>query len=326
MDDRGQADASVHPISLEASACVLSTVREWALQQPDAVAVRCGEQSMTYHELEDLSSRVAQVLLSQDMGPGRFAGVYLDRSVDMFTAIVGILKTGGAYVPLDPTYPRERLDFMMSDAGVTVVLTHQHFRDRLSDFQGEILCLDAEHEQILQAELAPLVKSLRSDRPAYVIYTSGSTGLPKGVLVSYQNLVFSTLARFVYYHRPVSRYLLLSSISFDSSVAGIFWSLCSGGSLIVPEPGAERDPAHLLRLIREVEITHLLCLPSLFGLLLAEEHSQWLSSLETVIVAGEICPTRIGRYTPSAIVDCYTFQRIWTDRSHGVELCSCLWT
>ncbi|MEZ4709409.1 MAG: amino acid adenylation domain-containing protein [Caldilineaceae bacterium] len=132
------------------------------------------------------------------------------------------------------------------------------------------------------------VADVGPENPAYIIYTSGSTGRPKGVIVSHRNLVHSTTARFAYFEAMVERFLLLSSFAFDSSVVGIFWTLCQGGALVLPTQGDEQDAARLLNLIVRHKISHLLALPSLYDVLLEVQKDE-LSSLTAAIVAGEPC-------------------------------------
>ena len=127
-----------------------------------------------------------------------------------------------------------------------------------------------------------------------MIYTSGSTGYPKGVMVSHANLAYSTAARLAYYKTPVDRYLLVSSVAFDSSVAGLFWTLCSGGRIVWPAPGAERDATRLAETIETERVSHLLALPSLYRMVLQRPGAGSLSSLRTVIVAGESCPVSLA--------------------------------
>src|SRR5205807_5515486 len=129
----------------------------------------------------------------------------------------------------------------------------------------------------------------------YVIYTSGSTGRPKGVLVEHGNLVASTWACLQYYGESAERFLLLSSCAFDSSVAGIFGTLCRGGCLTLPPEETERDPRQVGEWIAKQHITHTLCVPSLYAFLLAEVRPPQLASLRRVIVAGEACPPDLVR-------------------------------
>ncbi len=133
-----------------------------------------------------------------------------------------------------------------------------------------------------------------SDR-AYILYTSGSTGQPKGVEVTHENLSASTAARADYYQDSPESFLLLSSYVFDSSVAGIFGTLSAGGKLVIPRVRIEQDLDALARLIHDYAITHTLCLPSLYRLVLEYADPQLLSCLRTVIVAGRQCPLSVIR-------------------------------
>ncbi|MEL7054638.1 MAG: AMP-binding protein, partial [Cyanobacteria bacterium J06588_5] len=120
-------------------------------------------------------------------------------------------------------------------------------------------------------------------------------GQPKGVMVTHRNLMHSTTARFTLYEQPVTRFLLLSSVAFDSSIAGIFWSLAQGGTLVLAPKRIEQDLQQLADLIAQRQITHTLCVPTLYTLLLNAANPQTIESLQTVIVAGEACPISLVR-------------------------------
>src|SRR5262249_4729803 len=149
-------------------------------------------------------------------------GVCLERSPELLVAIMGVLKAGGAYVPLDPTYPRERLALLLDDSEAALLLTQVWLRDRLPDYKGLVVPLDAELEAGSPDSVPVQQAAPCADNLAYVIYTSGSTGRQKGVLIQHSNLTASTWARLQHYRKPAGRFLLLSSCAFDSSVAGIF--------------------------------------------------------------------------------------------------------
>ena len=156
------------------------------------------------------------------------------------------------------------------------------------------------------------------DQLAYLIYTSGSTGRPKGVAVSHRTALQSTLSRHRHYTAPVRGFLLLSSFSFDSSVAGLFWTLSQGGCLCLPQVEEIQDPDVLARLIDRYRLSHILCLPSLYKVLLEQDCTR-LRCLEVVIVAGESCPPSLppaASRTPSRNAPS---QRIRPDGNNGVE-------
>ena len=273
-----------------AQLCAHDLFEAQAEQTPDRAALAVGEDQFTYGQVERRSNQLAHYLRRLGVGPGVRVGICLGRSLDMIVALLGVLKAGGAYIPLDPNYPRDRLCYMLEDGGARIVLTKQEHESASADSSAQRIYLDRDWGAIAQESTSKPDPITSSENLAYVIYTSGSTGRAKGVLVSHDNLVNSTFARFAYYKEPISAFLLLSSFSFDSSVAGIFWTLCQGGLLVIPEDGVHQDPVLLGALIERYRVSHLLCLPSLYSLMLEQVASQQLRSLRTAIVAGEECP------------------------------------
>src|SRR5215213_2719522 len=206
-----------------------------AARTPDAVAVVFEERTLSYAALDAHANRLAHHLQSLGVGPETMVGLCVERSPEMVVGLLGILKAGGAYLPLDPNYPRERLAFMLADAGCPVLVTQSALLDRLPEAAAaQLVRLDADWPAIArQPDTAPPL-DLDPAHPAYVIYTSGSTGMPKGVVVAHQQIAASNATRSLFYTDvPAPRFLLLSSIAFDSSVAGTFWSLLSGGTLVL---------------------------------------------------------------------------------------------
>jgi microcystin synthetase protein McyB len=265
-----------------------------AMMTPQQTAVIAGNGSLSYGELDSLANRLAHHLLRRGVQPGMLVGLYADRSTMMMVGILGILKAGCAYVPLDPAYPSSRVEFILDDTKTPVVVTQPHLAAKLGLPDDRILILDeAWSEIVAESDESPAVLVKESDL-AYMIYTSGSTGNPKGVMVTHSCLFHSNAARLQYYGGKVGRYLLLSSFAFDSSVAGIFWTLVDGGTLVLPDPGDERDVDRLVDLINQQHVTHTLALPSLYRLLLDYAPPGSLDSLRTVIVAGEACPVDLA--------------------------------
>jgi amino acid adenylation domain-containing protein len=258
-----------------------------ARRQPKQTALTDDLGSLSYETLNRRADRLAHQLINSGLKINQIVGLYSDRGTDLFVGMFGILKAGAAYLPLDPEYPAERIRFMLEDSGAEWIVTQQNLADLLpADKKAKLFLIESIDTTF--AEAVPLPE-LQADDLAYIIYTSGSTGQPKGVPISHRNLIHSTSARFHFYPKNPGRFLLLSSFSFDSSVAGIFWTLCSGGTLVLPPKRIEQDLAALTSLIKTNAVSHTLLLPSLYGLLLQHASITDLSSLQCVIVAGEAC-------------------------------------
>lgn len=276
--------------------CIHHLFAEQVEQTPNNIAVVFNNQQLTYAELNARANQLAHYLQNLGVSAEVLVGICVERSLEMLIGIVGILKAGGAYVPLDPHYPQERLAFMLEDTQVSVLLTQQHLLEGLPNHDTQTICLDTEWETIAQESQKNLLLTVSAENLAYIIYTSGSTGKPKGVAIAHRNLVHSTIARITYYQEPISNFLLLSSFAFDSSVAGIFWTLCGGGTLHLPEEGVQREAPKLIELIFQNQISHLLSLPSLYTLILQQAKPEQLNSLCTVIVAGESCSLELVQH------------------------------
>lgn len=271
--------------------CVHEIIESVAIERPDAIAAMFDGRSITYGDLDRAANDVARRLRAAGVGPNRPVGLHLPRSIDMLTGMLGILKAGGAYVPLDPAYPPGHIRSLLEGDAIDVVLTNVSLRHRLPDGRTTVMI---DHDELPHHVLEhDGQRAVTNEDLAYVIHTSGSTGRPKGVMVTHRNLVQSTMARIDHYGDPVGRFLLLSSFSFDSSVAGIFWTLCTGGTLVLPTPNLEQDMDRLVALAEDCEITHLLCLPALYKLLLEHADHSELTTLKVAIVAGEACPPGI---------------------------------
>ncbi|MBT5927129.1 MAG: AMP-binding protein, partial [Verrucomicrobia bacterium] len=247
------------------------------------------DRSMTYGELNQKANQLAHHLQGLGVRPDSVVGICLERSPEIIYSILGVLKSGGAYLPITPDLPQERVRYMLEDAQAQVVITTSQLKESLPEGNFQIICLDQEGSNLeTLPDESPRTKLLLGHL-AYVIYTSGSTGRPKGVMVQHQNLLRSTMSRMEYYKEPVQRYLLLSSFSFDSSVAGMFWALCQGGTLVLPEDGFENQLTGLNKVLSQQKVTELLCLPSLYDLILSTATDEEIQSLSRSIVGGEAC-------------------------------------
>ena len=276
-------------------------IESQAAQKPQQPAVVCGQQRLSYGQLEQRANKLARHLRQKGIGPGGLVGLYLGRSTEMVVAVLAVLKAGGAYLPLDPDYPGDRLAFALEDAAAAVVVTQEGLLGQVPQTAADLVVLDRDWPQVESAAATPLEGGAGPGDLAYMIYTSGSTGKPKGVMVTQSNLSFSTWARSAFYRGGPQGFLLMSSFAFDSSVAGLFWTLTQGGTLHVLPDDQFRDIAHIAKLIEGEGITHLLCIPSFFQHLVRQWAPQ-LASLQTAIVAGEVCPPELveetGRHLP----------------------------
>ena len=263
-----------------------------AKKHPKKSALTFGENTMTYKELNEKANRVAKELLKDSTKNNPVVGLCIERSSDMIIGLLGILKAGCAYLPIDPEYPNKRIDFMLKDAKVNTVVTQTSLLNLFDDFLVNPILMDALNysKDSLDSEL-PTVKETDL---AYVIYTSGSTGNPKGVPITHKNIINSTAGRLEFYDKNPTAFLLMSSISFDSSKAGIFWTFCTGGHLVISEKRLEQDIDRIATIIDKRKISHTLMLPSLYNLIIEHSETDKLKSLTTVMVAGEVCPISLA--------------------------------
>ncbi len=279
----------VEPLELPHGICDFA---DWFNQSvsndPDAIAVVQETSSWSYKTLDEAANRVASNLVRAGVKAGDRVGLCVERSPELIAGILGAFKTGAAYVPVDPSYPEARRSQVLSGSRVSVAIS-----DGSAPVPDPITVVSADPRE--EAGNDVLRENAADDPPAYVIFTSGSTGTPRGVAITQEQLLHSTAARFEFYVEPVSRFLLVSSASFDSSVAGIFWTLASGGTLVLPRDGEEKDPQRLAELIASHDVTHTLMLPSLYELLLEINDGAMLASLRHVVLAGEECRSEVCR-------------------------------
>jgi len=216
------------------SHCLHELFEAQAEATPEAIAVACGTDSLTYRELDLQANRLANRLCALGVAPGSIVGVHVSRSLDLLVSTLGVLKAGAAYLPLDPEFPAERLAFMIEDADVPVIVTEALHSVAVDGRGARLVRIDADAEEIRAAGAERPDAGATPDDLAYVIYTSGSTGRPKGVLVEHRNVAsFFRGMDDVIPHDPPGVWLSVTSLSFDISVLELFWTLARGFTVVV---------------------------------------------------------------------------------------------
>ncbi|MDD1611491.1 MAG: AMP-binding protein, partial [Methylococcaceae bacterium] len=261
------------PVSKEAQPLLIHQLFEQlADANPDKPALAYAGQTLSYQQLNQRANQLAHYLRAQGMGAESRIGVSAIRSAELIIALLAVLKAGAAYIPLDPDYPQQRLDYIIDNAGIDLLLTQTPLLAKFST--QRTVCIEQSFTDYSLASPTPITTLQNT---AYIIYTSGSTGQPKGALIE-----------------PLTCFLLLSSFAFDSSVAGIFWTLSQGGCLCLPQQNDLTHPAALAKLIHQQQVSHLLALPSFYTAIINDSGVALLGSLKVVIVAGEACSSTVA--------------------------------
>ena len=276
--------------------CIHHAVEQHARRSPDAVALVCGQDQLSYGELNRRANELADYLRGIGATVDSKVTVCVEPSFDLVVAMLGVLKAGAAYVPLDPAYPRERLEFILQDAQSAILVTQSSLFPTLLQNGVRVICLDTERERLSEFSRENPASLLTPDNLAYVIYTSGSTGKPKGVMVTHYNvtrLFAATEAKFGFDDRDT--WTLFHSCAFDFSVWEIWGALLYGGRLVIVPYLKSRSPEEFYRLVCQEEVTVLNQTPTAFRQLMGAEKSFATGEqlrLRLVIFGGEALELR----------------------------------
>ena len=268
------AGETVPPVSENAT--IASLCASQAERTPDAIAVICDDQQLTFATLHDKAARLARRLAALGVRPGVVVGIALPRTPALIIAALAVHKAGGAYLALDPSYPAERIRFMVADAGAPLILTEAALAPLFSD-SGARLLFDADPVEIATAEPVPA----RSDDLAYVLYTSGSTGRPKAVGIEHHNLInLLSWGSSILSDAELGGVLFSTSLNFDLSAFEMFLPLAFGGCIVLVENLLALKSAPMREKVRFVNTG-----PSLLDALLRVDGLP--RGVTTVLVAGE---------------------------------------
>ncbi len=272
-------------------------LEEQARRTPERVAVVCGDDSLSYRELDERANRLSHRLRRMGVQRDVLVGLCAERSLDMVVGLLGILKAGGAYVPLDPMFPRDRLAFMVEDSRIGVLVTESQLQEELGLTAPAVLCLDQEQEALSgeSAESLSVVAEQEAtpDSLAYVIYTSGSTGKPKGVCVQHVAVVnfLTSMAK----EPGLSSddvLLAVTTLSFDIAVLELFLPLAVGARIVLATKETASDGTLLREVIAAHGVTVLQATPSTYRLLLAAGY-QGDGTLK-MLCGGEALPRELA--------------------------------
>lgn len=271
--------------------CIHQLFEEKVQQYPDSIAVNFANKQLTYQELNNCSNKLAHHLEKIGVGSEVLVGICISQSIEMIIGLLGILKAGGAYVPLDPSYPEERLNFMLEDAQVSVLLTQENLLKHFEGFSNPIISIDKDWKIITQEKEDNLKSDLNSDNLAYIIYTSGSTGKPKGVAVPHKAVNRLVCNTNYIKLSPSDKIAQASNTSFDAATFEIWGALLNGAQLVGISKDVTISPHELALQLREKGINVLFLTTALFQQIVRDV-PQAFATLKYFLFGGETVDTR----------------------------------
>jgi amino acid adenylation domain-containing protein len=285
-------------VELPSEVCWNRLFEEQVARSPDSPALILGEAVLSYGELNRRSNQLAAHLRSLGAAPESLVGIWLPRGIEMTIALIAVLKSGGAFVLLDPAHPKGRLESIVHDAGVKILLMSRAQRDSSAVHDGAVVFLDSDSEQISRCAGNNLENVALPENCCYAIYTSGSTGAPKGVLITHRALInhnFSVIRR--YGLRRDDRVLQFAAPSFDVAVEEVFPTLLAGAAVVVGSGSA--STVEFGRALENEWVT-VINLPASFWSAWSDSLSdpqQLTSSLRLLVVGSErVSPERFDRW------------------------------
>jgi aspartate racemase len=266
--------------------CIHQLFEAQVEKTPDAVALVFEDQQLTYKQLNNKANQLAHYLKTLGVEPEVLVGLCVERSVEMIVGLLGILKVGGAYVPLDPDFPQKRLQFMLEDSSVPVLLSQSHLLSVLPVSTAFVIYLDSEWEHIAAGSEDNLVIQSGAENLAYVIYTSGSTGQPKGVLIEHKSMV-NYLIQIIKHFDIGCHFAMVSTIAADLGNTVLFGAFCTGGCLHVLSQENVTQSKNMADYLSRYSIDYLKIVPSHLIALQTSSNSEDIMPHKLLILGGE---------------------------------------
>ena len=272
---------------------IIDKFRSQLKKTPNQLAVKAGEEMLTYQELEEKSNKYAHYLISSGhVKPGDLVGFMLEREIELLPAIFGILKTGAAYVPLNPKDPPHRIQEILEDAGIHCLLSRTKFQESFGSSNIKPYMLEAISDGLNEQDTKAPDVNVSPQSLAYVIFTSGTTGKPKGVMIEHHSVINRLNWMQKQYPIKMGDMLLQKTpLTFDVSVWELFWWSFEGASLSLLSPDSESDPREIISTIERDKVSTIHFVPSMLNIFLMRlemfGERKKLSSLHQVFCSGE---------------------------------------
>ncbi len=268
-------------LSFNTDSTILEAFDHWANTTPEATAIRFQDQEISYGTLQEKVNNLAQLLVAKGITLKDIIPVYLYPSIEMLVGMLAVMRSGAAYAPIDPEYPEDRIAFILKDTAAKVMLTHSALRQNVSKkYKGHVIDLDNEHE----SDNESFDEKVTADQRAYVIYTSGTTGTPKGVMISHAALYnFMKSMEAILDPTTKTRFLGVTSFTFDISILEFFLPLTIGGQLVLANDEQSKNPELLQKYIAKTIPTHIQTTPSRWQMLL---DAGWKNEEQACILSG----------------------------------------
>lgn len=266
--------------------------QEQVKRTPNNIAVVYEDKNLTYRELNNKSNQLARVLIDKGVGPESVVGIMVEKSLEMIIGIMGILKAGGAYLPIHSNYPKDRIEYMLEDSGVNILLIQSNFADK-KEYDKEVVMLD--DENLYTGDMTDLKNIGKYNDLAYIMYTSGSTGKPKGVMVEHRSVVrLVKNNRYIQFNKD-DKILQTGAIVFDACTFEIWGALLNGIELHLVATDIILDANKFDIILKEKGITVLWLTASLFDRLV-QSNIEIFSGLRYLLVGGDVLsPQNINR-------------------------------